>query len=67
MVMCHVDELTLVPGEYRINVAAWFQNRMVDWVESATIFEVEEGLLRGIPVPRGTLGTTVVPHHWALP
>jgi lipopolysaccharide transport system ATP-binding protein len=67
MVVCHVDELTLVPGEYRINVAAWFQNRMVDWVESATIFEVEEGLLRGIPVPRGTLGTTVVPHHWALP
>jgi lipopolysaccharide transport system ATP-binding protein len=66
-VVCHVDELTLVPGEYRMNVAVWFQNRMVDWVESAAVFEVEEGLLRGMPVPRGTLGTTVVPHHWALP
>src|SRR4029077_8224810 len=41
-VVCHVDELTLVPGEYRMNVAVWFQNRMVDWVESAAVFEVEE-------------------------
>jgi homopolymeric O-antigen transport system ATP-binding protein len=67
VLVCHVEELTLVPGEYRMNIAVWFQNGAVDYIESAAIFEVEEGLLRGLPVRRGTKGTTVIPHRWALP
>ena len=48
--ICEVDELPLVPGRYRIDVEIWAKNDLQDAIESAAIFDVEQGVLAGRPV-----------------
>jgi lipopolysaccharide transport system ATP-binding protein len=65
--VCEIDELTLVPGRYRMNVAVATGPDLQDHVESALVFDVEQGQLRGRPVS-GSNGHCVVcvPHRWTV-
>jgi len=66
---CRVDELPLLPGRYRINVAArsgpsW-ETDLQDHIEGAAVFEVEPGHMRGRPQLSGTgYGSVCVAHRW---
>jgi lipopolysaccharide transport system ATP-binding protein len=65
---CCFDEFLLLPGRYRLNVALASSGELVDHVEGATIFDVEQGEVRG-RLARGTAGYGEIhlPHRWALP
>lgn len=65
--ICELDELMLLPGRYRINVAISGDNKLQDHVEAAAIFDVEEGQIAGRPVKRGTRGNVTMKHRWMLP
>ena len=65
---CYVDELPLVPGRYRLNVAISSDNELQDHIEGAAFFEVEQGALRGRAVIKGKgYGRVCLQHHWKLP
>lgn len=65
---CLIDELPLVPGRYRINVAISADGSLQDHIEAAAFFEVEQGLLRGRPVIKGNgYGRVCLQHRWMLP
>ena len=38
--VCELDELLLLPGRYRIDVAIVGDNRLQDFIEAAAVFEV---------------------------
>lgn len=63
-VTCHIDQLTLVPGKYRANVALYEKSVLHDHVEGALVFEVQEGALGERYVAAGTHGMTVMQHEW---
>jgi len=66
--VCEVDELLLVPGRYRVNVALSCNGELQDHLEAAAFFDVEAGLVRGRPVTGGgTYGSVAHPHRWILP
>ena len=66
--VCHLDELPLVPGRYRINVAVSADGELQDHLEGAAFFEVEQGAIRGRPVIRGKgYGRICLQHHWTSP
>jgi lipopolysaccharide transport system ATP-binding protein len=66
--ICHLDELSLVPGQYRINVAILSEEQLQDHVEAAAIFDVEPGTCRGRPVAKDTgYGNVSMHHRWTLP
>jgi lipopolysaccharide transport system ATP-binding protein len=65
---CRIDELSLVPGRYRIDVKVRADGKTQDHLEGAAFFDVEEGTLRGRPVATGALkGDMVLPHRWTIP
>lgn len=65
---CHIDELALVPGRYRLNVALSSDSQVQDHVEAAAIFTVEQGVLRGRAIQRDSgYGSTCLAHRWDLP
>lgn len=67
-VLCLIDELSLVPGRYRINVALSIDNRLLDHIEGAAFFEVEQGLYRGRPISMDTgYGSNLIAHRWVTP
>lgn len=67
-VVCEVDELPLVPGQYRIDVIIRAAGEIQDGLESAARFQVEEGTMRGRPVPlENVLGRVFFAHRWRLP
>ncbi len=65
---CHLDELNLAPGSYRVNVALLADRIMLDHVEAALMFEVSPGVVRGRPInsPLGG-GDAILPHRWEVP
>ena len=66
--VCNIDELPLVPGRYRINVAISADGELQDHLEGAAFFEVEQGAIRGRPVIRGKgYGRICLQHHWTSP
>lgn len=66
--LCKIDELLLVPGRYRINVAIAIRTEVHDHVEAAAFFDVEGGDVRGRQVSSGNrFGNIHLPHHWILP
>jgi homopolymeric O-antigen transport system ATP-binding protein len=66
--ICEIDELPLVPGRYRIDVEIWAQNDLQDGIESAMIFDVEQGVLAGRPVSADEhRGPIAVVHRWTRP
>lgn len=65
--VCELDELLLLPGRYRIDVAVIGDNRLQDFIEAAAVFEVAEGQVRGRPVrPDGKFSVSMS-HRWTLP
>ena len=65
--VCDLDELLLLPGRYRVDVAIIGDNRLQDFLEAATVFEVAEGHVRGRPVrPDGKFSVSMS-HRWTLP
>jgi lipopolysaccharide transport system ATP-binding protein len=61
---CIVDEFPLAPGRYRIDVKLYGRSHLQDHVEGAAFFEVEDGPLRGRPIPESAEGDVVVAHRW---
>ena len=65
---CEIQELTLVPGRYRLNVALISGREVLDVLEAAAIVDVAPGAIRGRPVSTGTRqGSVRFPHRWELP
>jgi lipopolysaccharide transport system ATP-binding protein len=66
--VCEIDELTLVPGRYRLDVQLSGSHGVEDLVEGAAFFDVEQGTLAGRPVSgHGAAGDTVIRHRWMAP
>ncbi|OGO27097.1 MAG: ABC transporter [Chloroflexi bacterium RBG_16_54_18] len=65
--VCELDELLLLPGRYRIDVAIIGDNLLQDFIEAAAVFEVGEGHVGGRPVqPDGKFSVSMA-HRWTLP
>jgi homopolymeric O-antigen transport system ATP-binding protein len=66
--LCEIDELPLVPGQYRVDVTVRGSGAIQDGLEGAARFEVEEGTMRGRPVPlENPFGRAFFPHRWQIP
>ena len=65
--VCEMDELMLLPGRYRIDVAIIGDNRLQDFVEAAAVIEVGDGQLRGRPAQSDGKFSVCMPHRWTLP
>ena len=65
--VCELDELLLLPGRYRVDVAIIGDNRLQDFIEAATVFEVAEGQVRGRPVQPDGKFSVSMSHRWTLP
>jgi lipopolysaccharide transport system ATP-binding protein len=66
--LCSIDELPLVPGRYRLDVEIWAKNNLQDGIESAIVFDVEQGVLAGRPVSADEhRGPLAVAHRWTRP
>jgi lipopolysaccharide transport system ATP-binding protein len=67
MFVCELDELLLLPGRYRIDVAIVGDNRLQDFIEAAAVFEVGEGHVGGRPAQQDGKFSVVMSHRWTLP
>ena len=66
--VCQLDELTLLPGRYRINAAILWNGEYQDHVEAAAYFNVENGEFGGRPAPRESgYGNMLIHHRWTTP
>ena len=65
--VCELDELLLLPGRYRVDVAIIGDNRLQDFIEAATVFEVGEGHVHGRPVQPDGKFSVSMSHRWTLP
>jgi lipopolysaccharide transport system ATP-binding protein len=65
---CLIDELTLVPGRYRVDVVVRASGHVQERLEGAAFFDVEEGVLRGRPFSREEGdGNVILPQRWRIP
>ncbi|MBK1987100.1 ABC transporter ATP-binding protein [Sphaerospermopsis aphanizomenoides BCCUSP55] len=65
-IICEIDELLLVPGRYRMNVAIMNDSELQDHVEGAAILDVNQGHIRGYPIlSDGKYGSICIPHRWS--
>lgn len=65
--VCNLDELLLLPGRYRIDVAIVGDNLLQDFIEAVAVFEVAEGQVRGRPSPPDGKFSVSMSHRWTLP
>jgi lipopolysaccharide transport system ATP-binding protein len=65
--VCELDELLLLPGRYRIDVAIIGDSHLQDFIEAAAIFEVGDGHIRGRPASTDGKGSVSMPHRWTSP
>jgi len=70
--VCAVDELLLVPGRYRMNVAIASNGELQDHIEAAAFFDVAQGQLGGRPAappiaPANAYGSVRLHHRWMVP
>jgi lipopolysaccharide transport system ATP-binding protein len=63
---CTIDELPLAPGRYRVDVKLYGKSHLQDHIEGAVFFDVEDGPLRGRPLPASAEGDLVVAHRWRV-
>lgn len=66
-IVCDLDELLLLPGRYRIDVAIIGDSRLQDFIEAAAVFEVAEGHVRGRPAQHDGKFNVSMSHRWMLP
>jgi lipopolysaccharide transport system ATP-binding protein len=65
--VCDVETLPLLPGRYRIDVQLRGTHQVEDEIDSASMFDVEPGLLSGRPVPVNGVGDVALDHRWTVP
>jgi lipopolysaccharide transport system ATP-binding protein len=65
--VCELDELLLLPGRYRIDVAIVGDNRLQDFIEAAALFEVGEGHIQGRPAQPDGKFSVGMAHRWTIP
>ncbi|HSL30760.1 MAG TPA: ABC transporter ATP-binding protein [Anaerolineales bacterium] len=65
--VCEMDELLLLPGRYRIDVAIVGDNRLQDFIEAAAVFEVGDGQVAGRLAQHDGKFSIVMDHRWTLP
>jgi lipopolysaccharide transport system ATP-binding protein len=65
--VCELDELLLLPGRYRIDVAIVGDNSLQDFIEAAAVFEVVEGQVRGRPSQPDGKFSVSMSHRWTIP
>lgn len=66
--VCQLDELTLLPGRYRINAAILWNGEYQDHLEAAAYFNVEDGEFGGRPAPKESgYGNMLIHHRWTTP
>jgi lipopolysaccharide transport system ATP-binding protein len=65
--ICELDELLLLPGRYRIDVAIVGDNLLQDFIEAAAVFEVAEGQVRGRPSSPDGKFSVSMSHRWTIP
>ena len=66
--VCTIDELSLLPGTYRVNAALYIGLDLQDHLEGVATFEVSQGLMRGRPEAANEVqGSVCVAHRWTLP
>ena len=66
--VCDLDELLLLPGRYRIDVAIVGDNRLQDFIEAAAVFEVGDGgQIGGRPAQHDGKFSVIMDHRWTLP
>jgi lipopolysaccharide transport system ATP-binding protein len=65
---CHIDELLLAPGRYRLDVALRSPAGLEDQIEGAATFELLSGIVRGREPPKSRSDWKLLaPHRWLLP
>ena len=65
--VCEIDELLLLPGRYRIDVAITGDNDLQDFIEAAAVFEVGEGHVGGRPAQPDGKFSVCMEHRWTIP
>ena len=65
--VCDLDELLLLPGRYRIDVAIVGDNKLQDFIEAAAVFEVGDGQVGGRLAQHDGKFSVVMDHRWTLP
>jgi lipopolysaccharide transport system ATP-binding protein len=65
--ICELDELLLLPGRYRIDVAIVGDSLLQDFIEAAAVFEVGEGQVRGRPAQPDGKFSVSLSHRWVSP
>jgi lipopolysaccharide transport system ATP-binding protein len=66
--LCRIEELPLLPGRYRLNVALESGGNLTDHIEGVAYFEVEASPLRGrILSAQAGYGSVQFPHSWVHP
>jgi lipopolysaccharide transport system ATP-binding protein len=65
-VECRVPSLPLTPGKYSVQIVAYVNNSLADWVRDATSFTVVEGNFFGTgrELRSDWYGQFLVPHNW---
>ncbi|NJM48556.1 MAG: ABC transporter ATP-binding protein [Alkalinema sp. RU_4_3] len=67
LIVCKINELVLLPGTYRMNVAITSNGELQDHVEGAVSIEVTQGELNGRLVSSSAYGAVAMKHQWILP
>ena len=65
--VCDLDELLLLPGRYRIDVAIVGDNKLQDFIEAAVVFEVGDGQVGGRLAQHDGKFSVIMDHRWTLP
>jgi lipopolysaccharide transport system ATP-binding protein len=65
--ICELDELLLLPGRYRIDVAIVGDNKLQDFIEAAAVIEVGDGQVGGRPSQHDGKFSIMMEHRWTLP
>lgn len=65
--VCDVEALPLLPGRYRVDVQLRGTHQVEDEIDSASMFDVEPGLLSGRPVAVNGVGDVALDHRWSVP
>jgi len=65
--VCELDELLLMPGRYRVDVAIVGDNLLQDFIEAAAVFEVGDGQVGGRPAQPDGKFSIFMEHRWTLP
>lgn len=65
--VCELDELLLMPGRYRVDVAIVGDNLLQDFIEAAAVFEVGDGHVGGRSAQYDGKFSVIMEHRWTLP